>query len=192
MKKGGYFLRFSAKDEGLTLIELLAVIVILAVIAAIAIPVILNAITNAKISATESDLSILRSAMKRYYFDHNSYPQTLGQLGETTTESGTTGAGASYGPYLNASFPVRDGFGQPIYYFPNVDPSKKQQETGYYLVSTGTSSTPVTASQTTMQVGNYYLSDGSGTEGGTTITLVMPTLFTSSATAIPLTYGSDS
>ncbi len=64
-------------DEGVTLIELLAVIVILAIIAGIAVPVVLGSINSAKVNTTEQDLSIISEALNRYAVEHNGqYPTT--------------------------------------------------------------------------------------------------------------------
>lgn len=63
-------------DDGVTLIELLAVIVILAIIAAIAIPVVLGSINSAKVNTTEQDLSIISEALNRYNVQNGVYPSS--------------------------------------------------------------------------------------------------------------------
>ena len=99
-------LKKKASDEGLTLIELLAVIVILAIIAAIAIPIILVSVNNAKISTTQQDLSIIANALNRYYLDNNGYP---------LASSGSTSIPSELAPKYLASIPT-DGWNQNFSY----------------------------------------------------------------------------
>ncbi|PID15679.1 Tfp assembly type protein [Sporosarcina sp. P34] len=64
MKK---FMQKKLNDKGLTLVELLAVIVILGIIAAIAVPAIGNIIENTKYNAVKSDALNALSAGNLYY-----------------------------------------------------------------------------------------------------------------------------
>lgn len=57
-------------DKGLTLVELLAVIVILGIIAAIAVPAIGKIIENNRIKATKSEAIIAMEAAKLYFVEH--------------------------------------------------------------------------------------------------------------------------
>ena len=95
MKK---FLQKKLNQKGLTLVELLAVIVILGIIAAIAVPAIGNIIENTKYNAVKSDaLNALSSANLLYAEDANAanvtvktlvdegYLDSLGQLKEDMT-----------------------------------------------------------------------------------------------------------
>ncbi len=123
-------LKNKRNEEGLTLIELMVVVVILGIIAAIAIPAISSAINSAKVSSTESDLATIQEALQRYYIDHNNYPSGLTNLSELTSANGqpSTGTGA-FGPYLDVHFPEKDSFGNNIGY------QQVNSGTGYYLVS---------------------------------------------------------
>ncbi len=113
-------------ESGLTLIEMLAVVVILGVVAAIAIPAVTSAITQSKVNSTESTLGTLQSALSRYYMDEGSFPPNLTDL---TTDLGTTspqsvaalsGNAATdwNGPYIRASWPMIDSWGNNIFYQP--------------------------------------------------------------------------
>jgi general secretion pathway protein G len=71
-------------ESGLTLIELLAIIIILAIIAAVAVPVVLNSINNAKVNTTKQSMSVVVEALNRYAAENNGqFPnssQTLNAL----------------------------------------------------------------------------------------------------------------
>ena len=58
-------------EKGLTLVELLAVIVILGIIAAIAIPAIGNIITNSKVNALKADGQNVLAAGNLYFVENN-------------------------------------------------------------------------------------------------------------------------
>lgn len=69
MKK---FLQKRLKNEkGLTLVELLAVIVILGIIAAIAVPSIGNIVTNSKVNALKADGQSVLAAANMYFIENN-------------------------------------------------------------------------------------------------------------------------
>ena len=66
-----------AKNRGVTLIELLIVVLILAALAAIAIPRISQSATNAKIQACAANIDQINSAIELYNADNTAYPGTL-------------------------------------------------------------------------------------------------------------------
>jgi len=63
--------RWLKNQKGLTLVELLAVIVILGVIAAIAVPSIGGIIANSKTSADTQSVALIKDAAERYAYDKN-------------------------------------------------------------------------------------------------------------------------
>ncbi len=67
--------------KGFTLVELLAVIVILAIILAIAIPAITSLINNAKINAFESDAKMVLKAIEYKMLEVDDYdPTTINEI----------------------------------------------------------------------------------------------------------------
>ncbi|GAA0361916.1 hypothetical protein GCM10008932_13160 [Alkalibacterium iburiense] len=72
------------KEEGFTLVELLAVIVILGIIVAIAIPTIGNVIGTAEGNASEAEQELIKDAARLYEVgeDEPEFPVTVGTLKE--------------------------------------------------------------------------------------------------------------
>ncbi|MEK8128606.1 prepilin-type N-terminal cleavage/methylation domain-containing protein [Paenibacillus filicis] len=71
MKKFLKLKLFRKNEKGLTLVELLAVIVILGVIAAIAVPSIGGVIQNSRINADTQSEELIKDATVRYLIDRN-------------------------------------------------------------------------------------------------------------------------
>ena len=65
------------KRKGVTLVELLIVVLILAALSAIAIPRISQSAANAKANACATNIDIINSAIELYYADNGAYPATL-------------------------------------------------------------------------------------------------------------------
>jgi len=86
--------------KGLTLIELLIVVIILGALAAIAIPRITTSATTAKSNACTTNVDTLNTAMEMYKMDKGTYP-TLATL---TTDPNYFPDGEPTCPY-GASFP---------------------------------------------------------------------------------------
>lgn len=177
------------EDEGVTLIELMAVVVILGVIAAIAIPVVTGAIAQAKVNTTETNLGTLQQAIERYAADHGQYPSSLLVLDEQTNSAGSVTPGGKYGPYLSTSFPESDSWGNPIYYAPVV---KGSVDTGYVLFSSHGSAVTFGGSKSqtspTSGTGFIYASGGQGPAGHTIASA--PTV--DSSKTLPTTLSSTS
>ncbi|WP_221631853.1 prepilin-type N-terminal cleavage/methylation domain-containing protein [Herbaspirillum sp. SJZ107] len=71
--------------RGFTLIELLIVVIILAILAAIAIPQFSSSTVDAQLSALDSNLATVRSAIEQYRVQHNGnvYPGAVAVAGGT-------------------------------------------------------------------------------------------------------------
>ena len=68
------------RRKGLTLIELLLVVIILGALAAIAIPRISTSATTAKTNACNTNVDTLNTAIEMYQIDTGSYPSALSDL----------------------------------------------------------------------------------------------------------------
>jgi type II secretion system protein G len=66
--------------KGLTLIELLIVVIILGALAAIAIPRITTSATTAKSNACKTNVDTLNTAIEMYQIDNGSYPASLATI----------------------------------------------------------------------------------------------------------------
>jgi len=73
------------KRKGVTLIELLIVVLILAALAAIAIPRISSSATTAKANACATNIDVINSAIEMYNADNGAYPATLATVTGSTT-----------------------------------------------------------------------------------------------------------
>ena len=91
-----------SKRKGVTLIELLIVVLILAALSAIAIPRISQSATNAKAKACETNIDVLNSSIELYNAEEGAYPSNL------TTITGSTvyfPDGAPICPVTGAAYP---------------------------------------------------------------------------------------
>jgi prepilin-type N-terminal cleavage/methylation domain-containing protein len=74
-----------ANQKGVTLIELLIVVLILAALSAIAIPRISQSATNAKANACYTNIDVLNSAIEMYNADTGDYPDDLSDVSGNAT-----------------------------------------------------------------------------------------------------------
>ena len=146
------------QDEGLTLIEMLAVVVILGIVAAIAIPAVTSAINQSKVNATESDMGTLQSALSRYYMDVGTYPPDLTDL--TTQPSGVNNWN---GPYIRENWPMYDAWAHKIYYAPLS--SDTAADAGYLLLSGDGTRLNVSTGSLTLSSGAKVIYAAGGTDG---------------------------
>lgn len=81
-------------QSGFTLVELLIVVIILAVLAAIVVPQFSGSTDDAKLSALDSNLANIRSAISLYRQQHSSLPGTATAVSATCDGTAGTGDGA--------------------------------------------------------------------------------------------------
>ena len=72
---------YNQKVPGLTLVEVMIVIVIIGILSSIAIPNYLSSKEKARMAATISEIKILEKLIIGYNIDHGSYPENLNKLG---------------------------------------------------------------------------------------------------------------
>lgn len=91
-----------SKRKGVTLIELLIVVLILAALSAIAVPRISKSATNAKAKACLTNLDILNSSIELYNAENSTYPTNLTTV---TSDTDLFPDGAPTCPITDAVYP---------------------------------------------------------------------------------------
>ena len=94
---------FRFRKKGVTLIELLIVVLILAALSAIAIPRVSQSATNAKQKACHTNLDVLNSSIELFNADTGAYPTDLTDVTENTNYFPD---GAPVCPVDNAAYPT--------------------------------------------------------------------------------------
>jgi general secretion pathway protein G len=105
--------------RGFTLMEMLVVLGILAILLALAVPRILGTQKKANISATESQLKLLRSCLQRYMLDMKEFPPTeqgLKALVKKPADLSEAKAKRWDGPYTEAGELPKDPWGNDFQY----------------------------------------------------------------------------
>lgn len=108
-------------DAGLTLIEMLIVLVIIGIVSTLIVINVINRPDEARVTTTRSNLSTIAGALKLYRLDNGGYPTTeqgLKALAEKPATAPVPPAWAQ-GGYLSA--PPVDGWGNPYTYVATPD-----------------------------------------------------------------------
>jgi general secretion pathway protein G len=108
--------RTASRESGLTLVETLVVLVIIAVVAAMVIPNVIGRPDEARVTVARADLQGVSSALKMYRLDNGTYPTTAQGLAALVTRPTAGPAPANWHAegYL-AALPV-DPWGRPYVY----------------------------------------------------------------------------
>src|SRR5436853_1771966 len=101
------------RHSGFTLVEMLLVLVILAVLAAIVIPKFSGRTQQAKVTAAQSQISSIETALDAFEVDNGFYP--TGGNGLNALVDQPANAPSWKGPYLKKGVPL-DPWGNPYVY----------------------------------------------------------------------------
>ena len=103
----------SRRAPGFTLIELMVVVIILGILAATIIPQFARTTHDARVSKAKADITVLESALERFYLHMDRYPKTEEGLGVLVAPP-PDGASLWNGPYIKALLP--DPWNRPYAY----------------------------------------------------------------------------
>lgn len=120
--------------KGLSLMEVMVVLAIMAVFALAIGPAMMGHLKKAKIKTTEANLQVVRQAITAYHTDVGQYPESLSDLMRKPLEENL--AKKWYGPYLDSKDPEYipvDGWSHDLVYHKS-DPGSAQP---YELYSYG-------------------------------------------------------
>lgn len=119
--------------RGLTLIELIVVLIVIGLLAGLVAPQILGRVSDAKITTAKTQIELLGVALENYRLDNGVYPSTQQGLEALRTRpSGTPDARNWRGPYLKKAVPM-DPWGKAYLY---KSPGDKDRA-GFDLMSMG-------------------------------------------------------
>lgn len=68
--------KYTKKQRGFTLIEIMVVVVIIGILIGLVAPNIVGNVDEARVTAAKADISTLVDALERYYMDNSLYPTT--------------------------------------------------------------------------------------------------------------------
>lgn len=102
--------------RGLTLIELVVVLVVIGLLAGLVAPQILGRVSDARETTAKTQIELLGVALENYHLDNGVYPSSQQGLGALRAKpSGLPDARNWRGPYLKKDVPV-DPWGRPYLY----------------------------------------------------------------------------
>ncbi|MEO5904054.1 MAG: type II secretion system major pseudopilin GspG [Gemmatimonadaceae bacterium] len=102
--------------RGLTLIELIVVLIVIGLLAGLVAPQILGRVSDAKITTAKTQIELLGVALESYRLDNGVYPSSQQGLEALRTRpSGTPDARNWRGPYLRKAVPM-DPWGKAYLY----------------------------------------------------------------------------
>ncbi len=122
--------RAARRQAGFTLVELLLVLVILATLAAIVIPKFSGRTEQAKVTAAQTQISTLGTALDSYEVDVGSYPSSSEGLNALMVKPGNVTGWR--GPYMKQEIPPDPWGNEYIYEYPG-----KHNDGRYDLMSMG-------------------------------------------------------
>ena len=97
---------------GWTLVELLVALAIIGLVAGLVAPQVLRYLGTAKVTATQTQMANIASALDLYYLDVGSYPSE--EAGLAALLSAPPGASGWNGPYLKGDALAKDAWGHQL------------------------------------------------------------------------------
>jgi general secretion pathway protein G len=109
------------RRRGLTLIELVVVMVVLGLLASLVFPVVFGRVVDARMTTADTQLKALGTALETYRLDTGGYPSTEQGLAALRDRPTLGTAPANWrGPYVREAIP-QDPWGRPyVYRFPGT------------------------------------------------------------------------
>ncbi len=128
-------MRFLKNERGLTLIEVMLVVIILGVLVALVVPQFSGRTEQARRAAASADIRAnIATAIELYYLDNGVYPSTEQGIDALIKKPETSPEPISWnGPYLKSNTKLKDPWGQAYVY---VAPGEHNLDS-YDLFSTG-------------------------------------------------------
>jgi general secretion pathway protein G len=125
-----------AREQGLTLVEMIVVLAIIALIAALIVPNVIGRPDQARVTVANTDLKNIAAALKIYRLDNGDYPSTTQGLAALAARPAGEPAPRNWsGPYLEAA--PQDPWGRAYLYRSPADAGY-----GFELSSTGKDGKP--------------------------------------------------
>ena len=102
--------------RGLTLIELVVVLIVIGLLAGLVAPQILGRVSDARVTTAKTQIELLGVALENYHLDNGVYPSSQQGLSALRVRpSGIPDARNWRGPYLKKDVPI-DPWGRPYLY----------------------------------------------------------------------------
>jgi prepilin-type N-terminal cleavage/methylation domain-containing protein len=105
-------MRTSAKKSAFTLVEMLAVVLVIGILVAIIVGVAGNVIQRANREKTKQTMRVISNAISAYYDENKAYPPDLATLASSAKAAAILSA-------LPPGPPFMDGFGTAMQYYPS-------------------------------------------------------------------------
>lgn len=124
-------------EEGLTLVEMIVVLAIIALVAALIVPNIIGRPDQARVTVAQSDLKSISAALKMYRLDNGDYPSTGQGLAALVSKPSGAPEPRNYAPGAYLDKLPEDPWGNPYVYR-----SPGETVTGFDLASNGKDGQP--------------------------------------------------
>jgi len=108
--------RSAGADAGLTLIEMIVVLAIIALVAALIVPSVIGRPDQARVTVAQADLKSIGAALKMYRLDNGNYPTTEQGLAALVAKPTSPPAPTNYAADGYLAQPPADPWGHPYLY----------------------------------------------------------------------------